>query len=156
MPYPLPLKCKKDMAGDDIAMNAFQIVTDADYVYVEKGNSQGKIGKSDLISKLLAASGLDKIEIISKSVDVNQKLTLDLKNGLYFLIGSGNFGFCDLVSVYKKEITVIANKGYGTLIIGTDNIVAGQHCIYVNETDNKIEFKQYNSFIDVTFGGIIA
>ena len=152
----MPLKCKKDMAGDDIAMNAFQIVTDADYVYVEKGNSQGKIGKSDLISKLLAASGLDKIEIISKSVDVNQKLTLDLKNGLYFLIGSGNFGFCDLVSVYKKEITVIANKGYGTLIIGTDNIVAGQHCIYVNETDNKIEFKQYNSFIDVTFGGIIA
>ena len=41
-------------------------------------------------------------------------------------------------------------------MIGTDNIVAGQHCIYVNETDNKIEFKQYNSFIDVTFGGIIA
>lgn len=122
----------------DIAMNQFQTVTDADYVYVEKESSQGKIGKSDLISKLLAASGLDKIEIISKSVDVNQKLTLDLKNGLYFLIGSGNFGFCDLVSVYKKEITVIANKGYGTLMIGTDNIVAGQHCIYVNETDNKI------------------
>ena len=141
----------------DIAMNAFKVLTDVAYVYGEASDSsQGKIGKSDLISKLLAASGLDKIEIISKSVDVNQKLTLDLKNGLYFLIGSGNFGFCDLVSVYKKEITVIANKGYGTLMIGTDNIVAGQHCIYVNETDKKIEFKQYNSFIDVTFGGIIA
>jgi len=145
------------MAEQDIKMNQFPVVTDADYVYVEKSDSsQGKIKKNDLISKLLAVSGLDKIEIISKSVDVNQKLSLDLKNGLYFLIGSGNFGFCDLVSVYKKEITVIANKGYGTLIIGTDNIVAGQHCIYVNETDNKIEFKQYNSFIDVTFGGIIA
>ena len=143
--------------AEDIKMNQFQVVTDADYVYVEKGNSQGKIGKSDFISKLLAASGLDKIKIISNSwVAINQKLSLDLKNGLYFLIGSGNFGFCDLVSVYKKEITVIANKGYGTLMIGTDNIVAGQHCIYVNETDNKIEFKQYNSFIDVTFGGIIA
>ena len=29
----------------DIAMNAFQIVTDADYVYVEKGNSQGRLRK---------------------------------------------------------------------------------------------------------------
>ena len=137
-------------------MNQYQIVTDADHVYVEKGNSQGKIGKSDLISKLLAASELDKIKIISKSVSINQKLSLDLKNGLYFLIGSGNFGFCDLVSVYKKEITVIANKGYGTLKIGTDNIVAGQHCIYINETDNKIEFKQCSDVMNVTFGGIIA
>lgn len=33
----------------DIAMNQFQTVTDADYVYVEKGNSQGKIKKSELI-----------------------------------------------------------------------------------------------------------
>ena len=72
-------------------MNQYQIVTDADHVYVEKGNSQGKINKSDLISKLLAASELDKIKIISKSVVVNQKLSLGLKNGLYFLIGSGNF-----------------------------------------------------------------
>lgn len=134
----------------------YQIVTDADHVYVEKGNSQGKINKSDLISKLLAASELDKIKIISKSVVINQKLSLGLKNGLYFLIGYGNFGFCDLVSVYKKEITVIANEGYGTLIIGTDNIIAGQHCIYINETDNKIEFKQYSDVMNVTFGGIIA
>lgn len=37
----------------DIAMNQFQIVTDADYVYVEKGSSQGKIKKSDLLSLIL-------------------------------------------------------------------------------------------------------
>ena len=152
----LPLKCK-NMAEQDIAMNQFQVITDAEYIYAEATNgSQGKIKKSDLISKLLASSELDKIKIISKSVAVNQKLSLDLKNGLYFLIGSGNFGFCDLVSVYKKEITVIVNKGYGTLIIGTDNIIAGQHCIYINETDNKIEFKQYSDVMNVTFGGIIA
>ena len=156
LPCSLPLKCKI-MAGDDIAMNAFKVLTDVTYVYGEASDSsQGKIGKSDLISKFLAASELDKIKIISKSVYANQKLSLDLKNGLYFLIGSGDFGFCDLVSVYKKEITVIANKGYGTLIIGTDNIVAGQHCIYINETDNKIEFKQYSDAMNVTFGGIIA
>ncbi len=143
--------------AEDIKMNQFQVVTDADYVYVEKGNSQGKIGKSDFISKLLAASGLDKIKIISNSwVAINQKLSLDLKNGLYFLIGSGNFGFCDLVSVYRNEITVIANNGYGTLIVGNDDISAGQHCIYINETDNKIEFKQRSDTMSVTFGGIIA
>lgn len=37
------------MAGDDIAMNQFQIVSDAPYVYVELADgSQGKIKKSDL------------------------------------------------------------------------------------------------------------
>ena len=153
----MPLKCEIMAEKQDIAMNAFASMTDAAYIYAEAANgSQGTIKKSDLISKLLAASELDKIKIISKSVAVNQKLSLDFKNGLYFLIGSGNFGFCDLVSVYKKEIAVIVNKGYGTLIIGTDNIIAGQHCIYINETDNKIEFKQYSDAMNVTFGGIIA
>ena len=33
-------------------MNQYQIVTDADYVYVEKGNSQGKIKKSDLANAM--------------------------------------------------------------------------------------------------------
>ena len=37
------------MAEQDIKMNQFQIVSDADYVYVEKGNSQGKIEKNVFI-----------------------------------------------------------------------------------------------------------
>lgn len=38
------------MAGQDMPMNGFPIVTSADYVYVELANgSQGKIKKSDLI-----------------------------------------------------------------------------------------------------------
>lgn len=36
------------MAEQDIKMNQFQIVSDADYVYVEKGNSQGKVDKKQL------------------------------------------------------------------------------------------------------------
>ena len=36
-------------------MNQYQIVTDADYVYVEKGNSQGKIKKSDLVEVIRTA-----------------------------------------------------------------------------------------------------
>ena len=38
------------MAGDDIAMNQFQVVTDAAYIYAEAANgSQVKIKKSDFI-----------------------------------------------------------------------------------------------------------
>lgn len=52
LPNPLPLKCKI-MAGDDIAMNQFQIVSDAPYVYVELADgSQGKIKKSDLLNAM--------------------------------------------------------------------------------------------------------
>ena len=36
-------------------MNQYQIVTDADHVYVEKGNSQGKIKKSDLVEVIRTA-----------------------------------------------------------------------------------------------------
>lgn len=41
----------------DIAMNQFTVVTDADYVYVKKGNSQGKIKKSDLLSEVFQYRG---------------------------------------------------------------------------------------------------
>ena len=52
LPNLLPLKCKI-MAGDDIAMNQFQIVSDAPYVYVELADgSQGKIKKSDLLNAM--------------------------------------------------------------------------------------------------------
>ena len=44
------------MAGDDIAMNQFQVVTDAPYIYVELADgSQGKIKKSDLAEVIRAA-----------------------------------------------------------------------------------------------------
>ena len=35
-----------------LVMNQYQIVTDADHVYVEKGNSQGKIKKNDFFNLL--------------------------------------------------------------------------------------------------------
>lgn len=41
------------MAGDDIAMNAFKVLTDVTYVYGEASDSsQGKIKKSDLLSSI--------------------------------------------------------------------------------------------------------
>ena len=39
-------------------MNQYQIVTDADHVYVEKGNSQGKIKKSDLLNAMFQKGSL--------------------------------------------------------------------------------------------------
>ena len=46
------------MAEQDIAMNQFQIVTDADYVYVELADGrQGKIKKSDLLGALFQSRG---------------------------------------------------------------------------------------------------
>ena len=56
----MPLKYKNMAEKQDIAMNQFQIVTDADYVYVEKGSSQGKIKKSDLLSSVLKRMSLPR------------------------------------------------------------------------------------------------
>lgn len=49
-------------------MNQYQIVTDADHVYVEKGNSQGKIKKNDFFNLLpfknygIVEGSLDEID----------------------------------------------------------------------------------------------
>ena len=49
----MPLKCKNMAEKQDIAMNQFQIVTDAPYVYVELADgSQGKIKKNDLLNAM--------------------------------------------------------------------------------------------------------
>ena len=44
------------MAGDDIAMNAFQIVTDAEYIYAETANGS-QVKKSDLLGALFQSRG---------------------------------------------------------------------------------------------------
>ena len=49
----MPLKCKNMADKQDIAMNQFQMVTDAPYIYVELADgSQGKIKKSDLLNAM--------------------------------------------------------------------------------------------------------
>ena len=54
----MPLKCKNMAEKQDIAMNAFQIVTDAEYIYAETANgSQVKIKKSDLLGALFQSRG---------------------------------------------------------------------------------------------------
>lgn len=49
----MPLKCKNMAEKQDIAMNQFQVETDAEYIYVEATNgSQVKIKKSDLLNAM--------------------------------------------------------------------------------------------------------
>lgn len=57
------------MAGDDIAMNAFQAVTDVTYIYGEKSDSsQGKIKKGDFFNLIPAYT---KMYSASEEVDCN-------------------------------------------------------------------------------------
>lgn len=64
------------MAGQDIAMNQFQVVTDVTYIYGETANgSQVKIKKSDLFTSVFAYKGL-----LSSDKDLN---TIS-ENGIYY------------------------------------------------------------------------
>lgn len=64
----------------DIAMNQFQIVTDVAYVYGEKSDSsQGKIKKSDLLSKMFQYRG-----------DVSENYDNFIENGIYQIYSGAN------------------------------------------------------------------
>lgn len=70
------------MAGSDIAMNQFQVVTDLSYVYGETSNgSQGKIKKSDLFASVFAYKGL-----LSSDKDLNAIS----ENGIYYSVFAMN------------------------------------------------------------------
>ena len=54
----MPLKCKNMAEKQDIAMNAFKVLTDVTYLYGEASDSsQGKIKKSDLLSEVFQYRG---------------------------------------------------------------------------------------------------
>ena len=86
------------MAGDDIAMNQFQIVSDAPYVYVELADgSQGKIKKSDLANvmntligglfpKLFSTSSAGNVKgfIIRTAISVAQYRAIRLQCSIGF------------------------------------------------------------------------
>lgn len=116
--YLLPLKCKKDMAGDDIAMNQFQIVTDADYVYVEKGNNQGKIKKEDLaniVGEIMANLGSFFIPLKNKIYSANTDLKTISTQGIYPVQGSG-------VGIRDDGLLIVLDSVGGTvrIFLGTN------------------------------------
>ena len=85
------------MAGNDIAMNQFQVITDAAYIYGEAANgSQGKIKKSDLFSILFqdrgnvldvndaTKSGTYKGHNIKNAPITDYGMLIVFKSGIYF------------------------------------------------------------------------
>ena len=83
----------------DIKMNQFQVITDAAYIYGEAANgSQGKIRKSDLLSKMFQYRG-----------EVSENYDNFIENGIYQIYYGSNvtnapdgisFGF---LLVFKTE-----------------------------------------------------
>lgn len=105
------------MAEQDIAMNQFQIVTDADYVYVEKGNNQGKIKKSDFI-RLMADSLLIKepISIVAQNgIEVNTGISgTHIISIFYIENGISNFEHIISISYIggKYEVKTLVSTWY--------------------------------------------
>ena len=84
----------------DIAMNAFQIVTDVAYIYGEKSDSsQGKIKKSDLLSEVFQNRG-------TFEGDVNELKTA----GMYYITGNTEnkpAGFYGLMLVFRSGAGIV-------------------------------------------------
>jgi hypothetical protein len=131
LPYLLPLKCENIMAGSDIAMNAFQIVTDVAYVYGEKSDSsQGKIEKNVFI---------------------------DIVKGYITSVRfAGGIPDSDLNSIYKKEESGISIYNISAAILnspatysfciniqrsGKGDVTASQRILQIVPDDNLVNLR---------------
>ena len=98
------------MAGDDIAMNQFQVVSDAPYIYVELADgSQGKIKKSDLVD--IIAGLINPIRTSSTDISpAGISFRSAMANGIY--------------SIIDPNETIEDNPGitYGILIVARTKI----------------------------------
>jgi hypothetical protein len=94
------------MAGDDIAMNAFQIVTDADYVYSEKSNNQNKIAVEDLAKQM---------GVYKNKWDSNKGDLLEIKAPYsIFMIGDSSTGGHIMGIFANGVIALSSNRDYST------------------------------------------
>ena len=101
----------------DIAMNQFQTVTDADYVYVEKGNSQGKM-KSNI---LFQNNALFKTEL---TIPAGEQVELPYSAGL-IIIGNASH-------TRKRACALLTSDGEGTILVPEISIN------FFSEVENKI------------------
>ena len=129
------------MAEQDIKMNQFQIVTDADYVYVEKGNSQGKIKKTDLINLLSAA-----FTILTLGDD-------EATNGSLWISGKYSRGIMSALGTRYSTGNVCILKGIrnikGDKWVSTTNIILKRFVYEFSENGVNIG---YSSDISVPVG----
>lgn len=126
----MPLKCKKDMAEQDIKMNQFQIVSDADYVYVEKGNSQGKIEKNVFI---------DIVKRYITSVRFTGSIPDSDLNSIYKNEESG-------ISIYNISAAILNSPATYSFCIniqrsGKGDVTASQRILQIVPDDNLVNLR---------------
>lgn len=115
------------MAGDDIAMNQFQIVSDAPYVYVELADgSQGKIKKSDLVEVIRAAMPVATLKNKGLADRSQGKIDYRLGKGESMEITLPDYGIYLLVSITTNGTSMLFQKAYSVedliIISDPDNI----------------------------------
>ena len=114
----------------DIAMNQFQIVTDADYVYVEKGNNQGKIKKSDFI---------DIVKRYITSVRFAGGIPDSDLNSIYKNEESG-------ISIYSISAAILNSPATYSFCIniqrsGKGDVIASQRILQIVPDDNLVNLR---------------
>lgn len=123
----------------DIAMNQFQIVTDADYVYVEKGSSQGKIKKSDLLSLILGTREKFGIKIStnggSSLLEPNVGLVFaydstDISKYLLYAYIRNSGEVANRIKIASNGIDLKEQNSQGTSVITSGDT---QICIYIKK-----------------------
>lgn len=115
------------MAGSDIAMNQFQIVSDAPYVYVELADgSQGKIKKSDLVEVIRAAMPVATLTNKGLADRSQGKIDYRLGKGESMEITLPDYGIYLLVSITTNGTSMLFQKAYSVkdliIISDPDNI----------------------------------
>lgn len=140
----MTLKSTKDMiekVNISQVMNQYQIVTDADYVYVEKGNSQGKIDK-DTISSLLPIKNIG----ITDVTDLNEAYKicnagLSILHIALTMNSPVDYGICIHVQrTYRGNVT-------GSQFIF--QIVSGGGRTYIREGSGTTSFINYTDWREI-------
>lgn len=111
----------------DIAMNQFTVVTDADYVYVEKGNSQGKIKKSDFIdivkryiTSVRFAGGIPDSDL--NSIYKNEESGISIYNISAAILNSpATYSFC--INIQRSDKGVVTASQRIIQIVPGDNSI---------------------------------
>ncbi len=141
------------MAGSDIAMNQFQIVTDADYVYVEKGNSQGKIKKSDLVELLTKTSPFSNIKMAFNT------MIFDIEAYEEYVVDEHVCGIFTITNMYRGYPTSVYVLGDKLHAIYVDNSTALSGISLSVDSSRKIHIKSNRnekSVIVITYQAIMV
>lgn len=128
----------------DIAMNAFQIVTDTTYIYGEKNSNQNKIAVEDLMKQI----GILRRRF---NIPAGGQVELPFRDGMLMIQNATN--------EYKKAVVTLQGDNNGIIISPASTInffseIEGKICVFNtgNNTNYIIKNKTVESKgLDVTF-----